>query len=162
MATVEFINFLLVKAIKSIISGKRRLPCHIRSDNGPEFTAKVVRRWLEKFEMKNLFIEPSSSWENDYNESFNGKLTDEWLNGEIFNNLKETEILIEQWRKEFNGLIPHSALCYQYPAPLAVLPKVQIRHHLRLTLKVEHILGAGQWIGCWLKDRGNLHSSASL
>ena len=50
---------------------------HIRSDNGPEFTAKVVRRWLEKFEMKNLFIEPSSSWENDYNESFNGKLTDE-------------------------------------------------------------------------------------
>ena len=56
---------------------KRGLPYYIRSDNGPEFTAKVVQRWLEKFEMKNLFIEPSSSWENDYNESFNGKLTDE-------------------------------------------------------------------------------------
>ena len=82
---------------------KRGLPCHIRSDNGPEFTAKVVRRWLEKFEIKNLFIEPGSPWEIDYNESFNGKLRDELLSGEIFNNLKEAEILIEQWRKEYNG-----------------------------------------------------------
>ena len=56
---------------------KRGLPCHIRFDNGPEFTAKVVRRWLEKFEIKNLFIEPGSPWENGYNESFNGKLRDE-------------------------------------------------------------------------------------
>ena len=112
---------------------KRGLPCHIRSDNGPEFTAKVVRRWLEKFEIKNLFIEPGSPWENGYNESFNGKLRDELLNGEIFNNLKEAEILIEQWRKEYNGFRPHSALNYQPPAPSAVLPKVQRRHHLRLT-----------------------------
>ena len=112
---------------------KRGLPCHIRSDNGPEFTAKVVRRWLEKFEIKNLFIEPGSPWENGYNESFNGKLRDELLNGEIFNNLKEAEILIEQWRKEYNGFRPHSALNYQPPAPSDVLPKVQRRHHLRLT-----------------------------
>ena len=77
---------------------KRGLPCQIRSDNGPEFTAKVVRRWLEKFEIKNLFIEPGSPWENGYNESFNGKLRDELLNGEILNNLKEAEILIEQWK----------------------------------------------------------------
>ena len=109
------------------------MPCHIRSDNGPEFTAKVVRRWLEKFEIKNLFIEPGSPWENGYNESFNGKLRDELLNGEIFNNLKEAEILIEQWRKEYNGFRTHSALNYQPPAPTAVLPKAQRRYHLRLT-----------------------------
>ena len=112
---------------------KRGLSCHIRSDNGTEFTAKAVRRWLEKFEIKNLFIEPGSPWENGYNESFNGKLRDELLNGEIFNNLKEAEILIEQWRKEYNGFRPHSVLNYQPPAPSAVLPKVQRRHHLRLT-----------------------------
>ena len=68
-----------------------------------------------------------------YNESFNGKLRDELLNGEIFNNLKEAEILIEKWRKECNGFRPHSALNYQPPAPSAVLPKVQRSHHLRLT-----------------------------
>ena len=77
----------------------------------------MVRRWLEKFEIKNLFIEPGSPWENGYNESFNGKLRDELLNGEIFNNIKEAEILIEQWRKEYNGFRPHSSLNYQAPAP---------------------------------------------
>jgi Transposase and inactivated derivatives, IS30 family len=63
----------------------------------------VVRRWLEKFEIKNLVIEPGSPWEKCHNESFNGKLRDELLNGEIFNNLKEAEILIEKWRNECNG-----------------------------------------------------------
>ena len=72
------------------------LPSHIRSDNGPEFTATVVQRWLKNIEIKNLFIEPGSPWENGYNESFNGKLRDELVNGEIYNNLKEAEILIEQ------------------------------------------------------------------
>ena len=73
-------------------------PEYIRSDNGPEFTAKRVRDWIERVEAKTLFIEPGSPWENGYNESSNGKLKDELLNGEIFYTLREAEVLIEEWR----------------------------------------------------------------
>ena len=71
------------------------LPDYIRSDNGSEFTADLVKTWLDKLKIKTLFIEPGSPWENGYNESFNGKLRDELLNGEIFYTLKEAQILIE-------------------------------------------------------------------
>ena len=77
----------------------RGVPEHIRSDNGPEFTAQAVREWLGRIGVKTLFIEPGSPWENGYVESFNGKLRDELLNGEIFYTLKEAEVLIEGWRK---------------------------------------------------------------
>jgi len=100
------------------------VPNHIRSDNGPEFTAKLVREWLERIGVKTLFIEPGSPWENGYNESFNGKLRDELLNGEIFYNLKEAQAMIEKWRKEYNTLRPHSSLNYRPPAPEALLPLV--------------------------------------
>ena len=93
------------------------VPDYIRSDNGSEFTARVVRGWLKKLKVKTLFIEPGSPWENGYNESFNGKLRDELLNGEIFYTLKEAQILIEQWRKEYNTVRPHSSLGYKPPAP---------------------------------------------
>ena len=112
---------------------KKGLPVHLRSDNGPEFTAKAVREWLEKFGVKNLFIELGSPWENGYNESFNGKLRDELLNGELFTSLKEAQILIERWRREYNGFRPHSALNYQPPTPSAVLPKGQSHTPVRLT-----------------------------
>ena len=92
-------------------------PEHLRSDNGSEFTAKVVRKWLASLGVKTLFIEPGSPWENGYNESFNGKLRDELLNGEIFYTLKEAQILIEQWRQEYNTFRPHSSLGYLPPAP---------------------------------------------
>ena len=98
----------------------RGVPKHIRSDNGPEFTAKVVREWLERVGVKTLFIEPGSPWENGYVESFNGKLTDEFLNGEIFYTLKEAKILIERWRIHYNTIRPHSALGYRPPAPEAL------------------------------------------
>jgi len=97
-------------------------PDHIRSDNGSEFTAKAVRDWLHRLEVKTLYIEPGSPWENGYNESFNGKLRDELLNGEIFYSLKEAQVLIEQWRRHYNTVRPHSALGYRPPAPEAVLP----------------------------------------
>ena len=93
------------------------VPDYIRSDNGSEFTARVVRGWLKKLKVKTLFIEPGSPWENGYNESFNGKLRDELLNGEIFYTLKEAQILIEQWRQEYNTVRPHSSLSYKPPAP---------------------------------------------
>ena len=73
----------------------RAIPEHIRSDNGSEFTAKAVRRWLNDLGVKTLFIEPGSPWENGYVESFNGKLRDELLNGEIFTTLLEAKVLIE-------------------------------------------------------------------
>jgi putative transposase len=100
---------------------KHGLPEHIRSDNGPEFTAKSVRRWLEKLGARTLFIEPGSPWENGYIESFNGKMRDELLNGEIFDTLIEAKVLIERWRVHYNKVRPHSSLRYRPPAPEAVL-----------------------------------------
>jgi putative transposase len=97
-------------------------PEHIRSDNGPEFTAKAVRSWLGRIGVKTLFIEPGSPWENGYNESFNGKLRDEVLNREIFYTLKEAQIITEGWRQEYNTFRPHSSLGYRPPAPEVVLP----------------------------------------
>ena len=99
----------------------RGIPEHIRSDNGPEFTANTVRRWLNCLGVKTLFIERGSPWENGYIESFNGKLRDELLNREIFTTFEEAKVLIEQWRKEYNQVRPHSALRYQPPAPEYIL-----------------------------------------
>ena len=99
----------------------RGIPDYIRSDNGGEFTAKTVRRWLNRLGVKTLFIEPGSPWENGYIESFNGKLRDELLDREIFTTLEEARVLIEQWRREYNQIRPHSSLGYRPPAPEAIM-----------------------------------------
>ena len=99
----------------------RGVPEHIRSDNGPEFTAKAMRKWLNRVGVKTLFIKPGSPWENGYIESFNGKLRDEFLNCETFTTLTEAKILIEQWRREYNQVRPHSSLGYRPPVPEAKL-----------------------------------------
>jgi len=96
---------------------ERGTPEHIRSDNGPEFCAKAVREWLARVSVGPLFIQPGSPWENGYCESFNGKLRDELLNREIFYTLHEAKILIENWRREYNEIRPHSSLGQQPPAP---------------------------------------------
>ena len=101
---------------------ERGVPEHIRSDNGPEFTALAVREWLERLDVNPLYIEPGSPWENGYNESFNGKLRDELLNGEIFYTLREAQVLIANWRWEYNNIRPHSSLSYRPPAPEAWQP----------------------------------------
>jgi transposase InsO family protein len=105
---------------------QRGTPDYIRSDNGPELTAKVLRGWLKRLGVNTLFIEPGSPWENGYIESFNGKLRDELLNREIFTTLTEAKVLIEQWRIEYNHTRPHSSLGYRPPAPEAVLSAVTI------------------------------------
>jgi putative transposase len=97
-------------------------PAFIRSDNGGEFTADVVREWLKRLQVKTLYIEPGSPWENGYNESFNRRLRDELLNRELFYSLAEAQDLIETWRQHFNQVRPHSALGDQPPAPAAILP----------------------------------------
>ena len=94
------------------------IPEHIRSNNGPEMTSKRVRNWLQLIGVQTLFIEPGSPWENGYNESFNGKLRDQLLNGEVFYSLKEATIIIEGWRIHYNTQRPHSALGYRPPAPV--------------------------------------------
>ena len=99
----------------------RGIPEHIRSDNGPEFTARAVRKWLSRLGVKTLFIERGSPWENGYIESFNGKMRDELLKREVFTTLKEAQVLIEGWRREYNQIRPHSSLGYQPPAPEAIL-----------------------------------------
>jgi transposase InsO family protein len=99
----------------------RGIPVHLRSDNGTEFTARAIRKWLARIGVKTLYIAPASPWENGYIESFNGKLRDELLNREVFSTLTEAKVLIEEWRREYNGYRPHSSLGYRPPAPEAVL-----------------------------------------
>jgi putative transposase len=130
--TRECLAMLVARKIKNqdVVDGLfnlfifRGIPEHIRSDNGPEFTARTVRKWLAQLGVKTLFIEPGSPWENGYIESFNGKLRDELLNREIFTTLEEAKILMEQWRREYNKIRPHSSLGYQPPAPEAILTAV--------------------------------------
>lgn len=100
---------------------ERGTPAHIRSDNGPEFVAGAVREWIAAVGASTAYIEPGSPWENGYVESFNSKLRDELLNGEIFYSLKEAQILIEAWRNHYNAIRPHSALDWRPPAPEALI-----------------------------------------
>ena len=95
----------------------RGIPGHIRSDNGPEFVAKAVREWITAVGAKTAYIEPGSPWENGYVESFNARLRDELLDGEIFYTLREAQIVIESWRRHFNTIRPHKSLGYKPPAP---------------------------------------------
>ena len=122
----------------------RGVPDHIRSDNGPEFTAGAVREWLKGVGVKTLFITPGSPWENGYVESFNGTLADELLDREIFYTLYEAKVLIERWRVQYNTIRPHSALGYRPPAPEAIFaaeagsaalrpPQQPIEHLVELT-----------------------------
>ena len=117
--TVRKLNHQNVLECLADLFVRKGVPDYLRSDNGSEFTAEAVREWLERLGVKTAYIEPGSPWENGYNESFNGKLRDELLNGEIFDTLLEAKVLIERWRKEYNTIRPHSALGYIPPAPEA-------------------------------------------
>jgi len=127
--TRECLAILVARKIKSqdvidllfFLFISRGVPEYIRSDNGPEFTSRAVRKWLTRIGVKTLFIEPGSPWENGYIESFNGKLRDELLNREIFTTIEEAKVLIEQWRREYNQIRPHSSLGYRPPAPETIL-----------------------------------------
>ena len=98
------------------------MPGHIRSDNGPEFVAQAVREWITAVGAKTAYIEPGSPWENGYIESFNARLRDELLNGEIFYSLREAEIVLESWRRHYNTVRPHASLGYRPPAPEVFIP----------------------------------------
>ena len=106
----------------------RGVPEHLRSDNGPEFVARDLRKWLDATGAQTLYIEPGSPWENGYCESFNSKLRDEFLNGEIFYSLKEAQVLAERWRIYYNTERPHSSLGYRPPAPVAWQIDASLEH----------------------------------
>jgi len=100
----------------------RGIPEHIRSDNGPEFIAKAVRQWIAAVGAKTAYIAPGSPWENGFIESFNARLRDELLNGEIFYSLQEAQVVIESWRRHYNAVRPHASLGYLPPAPEVFIP----------------------------------------
>jgi len=100
----------------------RGVPGHIRSDNGPEFVAKAVQDWITAVGAKTAYIAPGSPWENGYVESFNARLRDELLNGEIFYSLQEAKVVIESWRRHYNSVRPHASLGYRPPAPEVFMP----------------------------------------
>ncbi len=100
----------------------RGVPAHVRSDNGPEFIAQSVQKWITAVGAKTAYITPGSPWENGYIETFNARLRDELLNGEIFYSLREAQILIESWRRHYNGVRPHASLGYRPPAPEVFVP----------------------------------------
>lgn len=100
----------------------RGVPGHIRSDNGPEFVAEAVQTWITAVGAKTAYITPGSPWENGYVESFNARLRDELLDGEIFYTLREAQIVIESWRRHFNTVRPHESLGYKPPAPEVFVP----------------------------------------
>jgi len=108
----------VVRTLRYLFALRGR-PANIRSDNGPEFVAHKVKRWLEQAEVKTLYIAKGSPWENGYVESFNGRLRDELLNCELFLSLAEARWVIDQWRLDYNDRRIHSAIDYQTPAAYA-------------------------------------------
>ena len=127
----------VIGTLADLMTSRGVPPAHIRSDNGPEFTGRVVREWLGGVGARTLYIEPGSPWENGYVESFNGKLRDELLNLEV-------QVLTEQYRQTNNRISPHSPLGYQPPAPEAILSAEPVPVLVGLAFKVVQTLGAGQ------------------
>ena len=130
----------------------RGVPGHVRSDNGPEFVAKAVQEWIGAVGAKTAYIMPGSPWENGFIESFNARLRDELLDGEIFYSLAEAESIIESWRRHYNTVRPHGSLGYKPPAPevfvpalaagAAPPPRASVKAEFELSLKVDPSMGA--------------------
>jgi putative transposase len=100
----------------------RGVPGHVRSDNGPEFVAEAVQAWITAVGARMAYIAPGSPWENGFIESFNARLRDELLDGEIFYSLREAQVVIESWRRHYNHVRPHASLGYRAPAPEVIVP----------------------------------------
>ena len=105
----------------------RGVPERLRSDNGPEFVAKAVQDWIAAVGAKAAYIAPGSPWENGFIESFNARLRDELLDGEIFYSLAEARIVVESWRRHYNAKRPHASLGYKPPAPEVFIPAFAAR-----------------------------------
>lgn len=116
----------VIQVLERVI-GVRGTPVYIRSDNGPEFIARAVQRWLKQRYVQTAYIEPGSPWQNAYGESFNGRLRDECLNMEWFRNLQEAQVVIAGWHRQYNQDRPHSSLAYQTPDAFRRVYEAQAR-----------------------------------
>ena len=119
-----------VVAILDNIVAQPGLPKYIRCDNGPEFISNAVAEWADSCEAGIIFIDPGSPWQNGKVESFNGRLRDEFLNGQLFESIKEAKVLLQLWKDQYNSIRPHSSLKYLTPLEFA---KLSIKDQ-RLTL----------------------------
>lgn len=140
------LNSLDVIDVLSELFLARGIPTYIRSDNGPEFVAEAVRKWIAAVGAKTAYIAPGSPWENGYVESFNARLRDELLNGELFYTLREAQIVIESWRRHYNAVRPHQSLGYKSPAPEVFVPTLAAWPHSRATLapsSTQHLAEGG-------------------
>jgi putative transposase len=108
----------LIEVLEQVFA-ERGVPEYLPSDNGPEFIARAIQRWLEKRQVKTHYTEPGSPWQNAYSESFNGRFRDECLNMEVFYSLAQATTTTEMWRQSYNHERPHSSLDYQTPAEFA-------------------------------------------
>ena len=125
----------------------RGRPEHLRSDNGPEFVADKVQRWLKQAAVETLYTSKGSPWENGYVESFNGRLRDELLNRELFLSLAEARWVLDQWQLDFNHRRPHSSLDYQTPAAYAAGLAASVRATPSLQQPGRHILNSLTEVG---------------
>jgi putative transposase len=128
----------VVRTLKALFA-QRGEPTFIRSDNGPEFIAKAVKRWLAASGVKTLYIEPGSPWENAYSETFISRFSDELLKREVFANLLEAKVLIGEYRIHYNRHRPHSALGYRTPAEFAALCEMPVADGA-LTKELESVI----------------------
>ena len=142
------LSYIDVIGVLSDLFILRGIPAHIRSDNGPEFVAKAVQDWIAVVGAKTAYIERGSPWENGYIESFNARLRDELLDGEIFYSLREARIVIESWRRHYNTIRPYASLgyCLRRVAGCAT-PSGSASHagetvNLKLTFHLAHSAGA--------------------
>ena len=108
-----------VEALERVAADRGQIPAYIRCDNGPELTAEALKDWCRFTGATTAYIEPGAPWQNPYIESFNGHLRDELLNLESFNTPLETQILLDDWRHDYNHHRPHQSLNYQTPAAFA-------------------------------------------
>jgi putative transposase len=122
-----------VVATLSRLFTERGAPSFIRSDNGPEFISKALKRWLTVSGIGTLYIEPGSPWENAYSETFISRLRDELLNREVFANLKEAQVLAGDYREHYNHSRPHGALGYLTPVEFAAREAEQLQSVQRLS-----------------------------
>ena len=114
-------NYDVIQVLSDLML-QRGAPVYLRSDNGSEFTAKTIRKWLADIGVITAYIEPGSPWENGYIESFNSRMRDEFLNGELFANMYEVQVLTERWVRYYNQIRPHGSLGGTPPAPQTVIP----------------------------------------
>ena len=151
-----------VKQVLQRVCLEKGFPKMIRSDNGSEFIAQSVNKWLAGSGIKPLFIEPGKPWQNGKGESFNGKLRDECLSREWFSSVREAQVVIENWRNFYNTERPHSSLGYLTPLEF----KSRVENKEKLAIAVEQQFGAGQDLGIvsatlQTSRKGNIYYSPS-